>query len=120
MPCDNARQCHSVEIADRSTHSGRGVDDIAILEAGIFCSESVLDVESHPVSLGRSAVDEQHDAECDRVHNGKSNCKPDTPVPLLRVCARDKAAVKEQDRHLGTAATDQKGELRKPHAEHGV
>jgi hypothetical protein len=120
MPGDDARQRHGVEIADRRADSGGSVDDIAILQAGVIRGQRILDVESHPVSPGRPAVDKKHNAECDCIHNSEANCEPDTPVPLLRVCARDKAAVEEQDRHLSTSAADQKGELGKPHAEHSV
>jgi hypothetical protein len=106
MPGDDARKRYGVEIADRCADSGSGVYDIAILQASVIRRQRILDVESHPVSLGRPAVDKKHYAESDCIHNGKGDCEPDTPVPLLRVCTRDEAAVEEQDRHLGTSAAD--------------
>jgi len=120
MPGDDAGKGYSIEIADRSADSSRGVDDIAILEASVICRQRVFDVESHPVSLGWPAVDKKHDAESDSVHNGEGYREPNTPVPLLGVCASDEAAVEEQDRHLGTPAADQEGELREPHAQHSI
>jgi hypothetical protein len=36
--------------------------------------------------------------------DGEPDIKSDAPVPFLRVSARDKAAVEEQDRHLGASA----------------
>ena len=55
---DDARQRHSVEIANRSAHSSGGVNDIAVLKASVIRSKSILNVESHPISSSRPAVDE--------------------------------------------------------------
>ena len=120
MPSNNTRQRYSVKIADRSTHSRRGIDDIAVLEASIIRRQRVLDIERHPVRFGRSAVDEKHDAERDRVHDCESDGEPDAPIPFFGVGACDQTAVEEQDRDFGAAAAYQKGELREPHTEHGV
>lgn len=106
MPSDNARQRHSVQIADSRTHSRRGVDDIAILEASVVRRQRVLDIKRHPIGFGRSAVDEQHDAEGDRVHNRKSDGEPDAIVPFFRIGACYQTAVEKQDRDFGAPAAD--------------
>lgn len=89
VPRDDARQRNCVEIAEYSANTSSSVDGIAIREAFEVGGERIFEVESHPVCLCRSAVDQEHDAECNGVQDGKDNRKPDTPVPFLRVRASD-------------------------------
>jgi len=107
VPGDDARQRYCVEIADSCANSSRGVDNVAVLKAGVVRRKSILDVESHPVGLGWPTVDEQHDAESDSIDDGECNCKPNAPIPLPGVRACHEATVEEQDRHLGTSTADQ-------------
>jgi hypothetical protein len=83
VPSDDAGQRYCVEIADHCAHAGCSVDGIAILEASIVRSESVFDIECHPVSSRRPTVDQEHDAECNGIQNRERDCKPDAPVPFL-------------------------------------
>lgn len=89
MPGDDAGQCHCVKIAEHGANTSRSVDGIAVREASEVGSKSVFEIEGHPVRLGRSAVDKEHDAECNGVQDREDNCKPDTPVPFLGVRASD-------------------------------
>jgi len=120
VPRNDARQRDRIQIADSRDHSRQDIHSIAVREARVLGSKSILDVERHPVSPQRPAVQEQHDAESDGVGDGEADSEPNAPVPPLRVRAGDEAAVEEQDRDFGGAAADQKGELREPHAEHGA
>jgi hypothetical protein len=85
VPCDNAGQHYSVEVTDRSANASSGIDDVAVFKALIIRSESILDVECHPIGLRGLAVDEKHDAEGDGVHDGEYDGEPYAPVPSLRV-----------------------------------
>jgi hypothetical protein len=120
VPSNDARQRDRIQIADSRDHSRQDIHSIAVREARVLDGESILNVERHPVSPQRPAVQKQHDAEGDGVGDGEADGEPDAPVPLLRVRAGDEAAVEEQDRDFGGTAADQEGELREPHAEHGA
>jgi hypothetical protein len=55
---DDVRQRYGIEVANRSAYSSGGVNNIAVFEASVIRSESILDVESYLVSSGRPTVDE--------------------------------------------------------------
>jgi len=89
MPGDDAGKCHCVKIAEHGANTSRSVDSITIRKASEVGSKSIFEIEGHPVCFCRSAVDKEHDAECNGVQDRENDCKPDTPVPLLRVRASD-------------------------------
>ena len=120
MPRDDARERNCVEIAEYGANTSSSVDGIAVREAFEVRGKRVFEVECHPVCLSRSAVDKEHDAECNGVEHCEYNCEPDTPVPFLRVSASYQATVEEEDRYFGATAANQEGELSEPHAEHCV
>jgi hypothetical protein len=120
VPRNDARQRDRIKITDSRDHPRQDIHGIAVRKARVLGSQSILDVERHPVGPQRPAVQKQHDAKGNGVGDGEADGEPDAPVPLLRVGAGDEAAVEEQDRDFGGTAADQKGELREPHAEHGA
>ena len=87
MPGDDTGQRDCVKIAEDGANTSGSVDGIAVREAFEVRSKGVFEVECHPVCLGRSAVDKEHDTECNSIKNREDDCKPDTPVPFPRVRA---------------------------------
>ena len=120
MPGDDAGKCHCVKIAEHGANTSRSVDGVAVREASKVGSESIFEVESHPVCFCWPTVDKEHDAECNGVQDRENNCKPDTPVPILGVRASDQATVEEEDGYFGAPAANQEGELSEPHAKHRI
>lgn len=108
VPCDDARQCNGVKIADCSADASQRVDDCGIEAAELLCHH-ILDVEGFPISFRWSAVRQKHDAEGKGIRNGEADREPDSPLPTPRICTVDQATIEEEDRHLGKSSTKKKG-----------
>jgi len=94
-------------IADRRTNTGDGVDCGGV-QASKVVGQSVLNIESPPISLSRRAIDEKHNAERDRVRDRKTECNEDQPRPAFAICTFYQPAVKEQNRYFRASSADQK------------
>ena len=92
-------------IADRRTNTGDGVNGRSVQTSKVV-RESVGDIESPPIGLSRRTVDEEHDAERDRVRDREADSNPYEPSPALIVRSFDQPAIKKEDRHFRASSAD--------------